>query len=146
MKKIQFAAVLLIAALSCCAQSASNSVVSPSAESENASASKGRLVDGGGGGGGGGIGNGSGSGSGVRNSADTQEVSLNQAENTQTAPTVIERKIIRNADLQLESDSPEEAQRKIAQIAESKRGFVVESSQTASDVKAATREDRKSVV
>jgi hypothetical protein len=52
---------------------------------------------------------------------------------------VIERKIIRNADLQLESDSPEEAQRKIAQIAESVNGFVV-SSQSASDVKTSTRD------
>ena len=52
---------------------------------------------------------------------------------------MIERKIIRNADLQLESDSPEEAQRKIAQIAESVNGFVV-SSQSASDVNTSTRD------
>ena len=71
---------------------------------------------------------------------NSQQSSLVQAENTQNAPTVIERKIIRNADLELESDSPEEAQRKIAQIAESKNGFIVESSQSASDVKALTRD------
>jgi hypothetical protein len=68
------------------------------------------------------------------------QISLNQAEQRQTAPTTIERKIVRNADLQLEANSPEEAQQKIAQIAESKGGFVVESTQSSSDVKATTRD------
>jgi hypothetical protein len=52
----------------------------------------------------------------------------------------IERKIIRNADLQLETDAPEEAQQKITTIAESKGGFVVESTQSSSNVRVATRD------
>ncbi|MBA2735422.1 MAG: DUF4349 domain-containing protein [Pyrinomonadaceae bacterium] len=68
----------------------------------------------------------------------TAQVSLNQAEQTQTAPTVVERKIIRNAELQLEANSPEESQQKITAIAESVNGFVVESAQSGSDVKSAT--------
>ena len=70
----------------------------------------------------------------------TAQVSLNQAEQTQTAPTVVERKIIRNADLQLETDAPETAQQKITAIAGSKNGFVVESTQSASDVKSSMRD------
>jgi hypothetical protein len=59
-------------------------------------------------------------------------------QNTQTTP--IERKIVRNADLQLETDAPEEAQQKITAIAESKGGFVVESTQSSSNVNVATRD------
>ncbi len=70
--------------------------------------------------------------------APQAQVSLNQAEQTQTAPIAVERKIIRNADLQLEANAPEEAQQKITQIAESKGGFVVESTQSSSDAKATT--------
>lgn len=51
----------------------------------------------------------------------------------QSAPKPIERKIIRNADLILESDTPEEAQRKISEIAESRNGFVVETSSSSSN-------------
>jgi hypothetical protein len=70
----------------------------------------------------------------------TQASLLNQAEQTQTGPVVVERKIIRNADLQLEANAPEEAQAKITQIAESKGGFVVESTQSSSDAKATKRD------
>ncbi len=73
--------------------------------------------------------------------APAAQVSLNQAEQTQTAPIAVERKIIRNADLQLEATAPEEAQQKITQIAESKGGFVVESTQSSSDAKAMTRDN-----
>lgn len=140
MKKNQFAVVLFFAFLTACSgESASNTNAAPSTTGENAVAGKGKLVDEGGGGGGG-VGSGSGSESSVRNSPVVQQVSLNQAENVQAAPTVVERKIIRNADLQLESNSPEEAQQKITQIAESVNGFVVESSQSASDVRAASRD------
>jgi len=69
-----------------------------------------------------------------------QKISLEQSDQTQTAPTTIERKIIRNADLTLEANAPEEAQNKITAIAESKGGFVIESSQSSSDVKATTRD------
>ncbi|HEV8159363.1 MAG TPA: DUF4349 domain-containing protein [Pyrinomonadaceae bacterium] len=72
--------------------------------------------------------------------APQAQISLNQAEQTQTAPIAVERKIIRNADLQLEANAPEEAQQKITQIAESKGGFVVESMQSSSDAKATTRD------
>lgn len=74
------------------------------------------------------------------NSAPAAEVSLTQAEQTQTAPVETERKIVRNADLELEANAPEESQAKIAQIAESKGGFVVESTQSSSDVKTTTRD------
>ena len=57
-----------------------------------------------------------------------RQVSLETADKSQTEPAKpIERKIIRNAELSLESDAPEEAQQKITAIAESKGGFVVES-------------------
>lgn len=69
-----------------------------------------------------------------------QQVSLDQADKSQTQPTVIERKIIRNADLQLEADAPEQAQQKITAIAESKNGFVVESQQSSTNLKATTRD------
>ena len=83
--------------------------------------------------------------SGVRSDEKTggdsiAQVSLNQAEQIQTAPVVIERKIIRNADLQMEANAPEEAQTKIGKIAEAKGGFVVETQSSASDVRAATRD------
>ncbi|HEX9962749.1 MAG TPA: DUF4349 domain-containing protein [Pyrinomonadaceae bacterium] len=70
----------------------------------------------------------------------TQQVSLNQAENSQNQPVQIERKIIRHADLNLEADAPEEAMTKINAIAQSKGGFVVESQQSSSDVKTTTRD------
>ena len=70
----------------------------------------------------------------------TQQVSLDQTANTQTQPTVTERKIIRNADLKLETNSPEESQQKITNIAESKNGFVIETNQTSSDVRTSTRD------
>jgi hypothetical protein len=89
------------------------------------------------------LGSGRGSGGGGGGSAQqpvAQQVSLNQAENSQNQPVQIERKIIRNADLNLESNTPEEAMTKITAIAESKGGFVVESQQSTSDAKSATRD------
>lgn len=77
-----------------------------------------------------------------RTSAQTavQQVSLEKAADSQTQPAATERKIIRNADLQIESNSPEETQQKITAIAESKGGFVIESTQSSSDVKVSTRD------
>lgn len=69
-----------------------------------------------------------------------QQVSLNEAEQSKTAPVTIERKIIRNADLTLEANSPEESQQKITTIAESKGGFVVESQQSSSNSQVTTRD------
>lgn len=69
-----------------------------------------------------------------------EKVSLEQTHASQidTAPT--DRKIIRNADLSLESETPEETQRRITAIAEANGGFVVESQQTSSDVRATKRD------
>ena len=55
-----------------------------------------------------------------------------------TAPS--DRKIIRNAELNLEADDPEDAQRKITAVAELKGGFVVESQQSTSDMKVNSRD------
>ena len=51
-----------------------------------------------------------------------------------------DRKIIRNAELDLEAGDPEDAQRKITSIAELHGGFVVESQQSSSEVQSATRD------
>ena len=69
-----------------------------------------------------------------------QVTSLTQARQTQDAPLTIDRKVIRNAELSLESDSPEDAQRNIGSIAERKGGFVVESQQSSTDVRSTTRD------
>ena len=76
----------------------------------------------------------------MMSNSSVAQVSLNQAEQTQSAPVATERKIIRNAELQLEANAPEESQTKIGKIAESKGGFVVETQSSASDAKAATRD------
>ncbi len=69
-----------------------------------------------------------------------EKITLKQSEDStlNTAPT--DRKIIRNADLTLESDSPEDSQREITSIAERAGGFVVESQATSSDVKSTRRD------
>jgi len=83
---------------------------------------------------------GGGGGGGGRLNAPTAQISLDQTANNQPQQNVIERKIIRNADLKLEANSPEETQQKIAQIAQSKSGFVIETSQTSSNVQTSTRD------
>ena len=61
-------------------------------------------------------------------------VSLDTAENSQQeTPKVTERKIIRNADLRLEDDLPEDVQQKITTIAESKKGFVIQSTKSSNN-------------
>lgn len=69
-----------------------------------------------------------------------QKISLEQTTASQinTAPT--DRKIIRNAELNLEAENPEQAQQQITAIAELKGGFVVESQQSSSDIKSTTRD------
>ena len=64
------------------------------------------------------------------------QISLNKAERSYSS----DRKVIRNAELNLETESPEEAQRKITSIAELRGGFVVESQQSSSEVHATTRD------
>lgn len=69
-----------------------------------------------------------------------QKTTLAEARVAQEAPITVERKVIRNADLQLETESPEEAQEKIVAIAEQKGGFVVESQQSTSDLQTKKRD------
>ncbi|MCB1023114.1 MAG: DUF4349 domain-containing protein [Acidobacteria bacterium] len=57
----------------------------------------------------------------------------NTAANEPSKP--IERKIIRNAELQLESSSPDEVHQKITAIAENKKGFVVQSRKSSSQTR-----------
>lgn len=85
-------------------------------------------------------GGGGGGGSRTMATSPAAELSLSNMSvpQTDTAPT--DRKIVRNAELNLESASPEDTQHKITAIAESKGGFVVESQQSMSDAKVATRD------
>ena len=80
------------------------------------------------------------SGGGGEKSPVTAQVSLEQADKSKTETVPTERKIIRNADLELESAAPEDAQQKITAIAESKGGFVVESQQRSSTSNVTTRD------
>lgn len=57
----------------------------------------------------------------------TAQVSLKQADQSQSMAEAMERKIIRDADLTLEVAAPAEVQRKISSIAEALGGFVVTS-------------------
>jgi hypothetical protein len=131
MKGIKFFAVLFFAIFTACESAASNTNSSSAMMNSNMMSSASLMatkIEGGGGGGGG------------REEPAPQDISLEQSDQTQNAPTIIERKIIRNADLTLEADAPEEAQNKITAIAESKGGFVIESSQSSSDARATTRD------
>jgi hypothetical protein len=58
---------------------------------------------------------------------ESQTASLQEAASAQTATQAIDRKIIRNAEISIETDTPNDAQRKIAAIAEKYGGFVVTS-------------------
>ena len=116
MKKVTLVTVLFLAFLAACSSANSGLMSNTNASLMNSAAEK------------------------TTSDVPAAQVSLNQAGQTQTAPIAVERKIIRNADLQLEANAPEEAQQKITQIAESKGGFVVESTQSSSDVKATTRD------
>lgn len=73
-------------------------------------------------------------------SAKNTQTTLAQtaASTIDTRPT--DRKVIRNADLDLEAENPEDAQRKITSIAETRGGFVVESQQSSSEVTATIRD------
>jgi hypothetical protein len=71
--------------------------------------------------------------------AKMETVSLTDAQTSQQNMSATERKIIRNAEMTLETDTPSEGQRKIAAIAEAHGGFVVTSdarqNQTSRDTK-----------
>jgi hypothetical protein len=75
-----------------------------------------------------------------RNLTASQQISLIKAEQVNDSRYSIDRKIVRNADLDLEAESPESAQQKITTIAEMKGGFVVESQQNVSNIKATSRD------
>lgn len=68
------------------------------------------------------------------------KVSLTQAFASQTDPSNIDRKIIRNGELYIECEQPDDAQKRIALIAQTNGGFIVESQQSTSDVKLNTRD------
>lgn len=69
------------------------------------------------------------------------QVSLDQASNkTEESEPKTERKIIRNANLELETNSPEEASQKITAIAKSKNGFVITSTQKSTNAKVGGRD------
>ncbi|HKP70518.1 MAG TPA: DUF4349 domain-containing protein [Pyrinomonadaceae bacterium] len=68
------------------------------------------------------------------------KISLAQTTAASIDTSSSDRKIIRNAELDLEADTPDDAQRKIASIAELRGGFVVESQQSSSDMATTTRD------
>ncbi len=83
-----------------------------------------------------------GSGGGARETAQVlkQNISLAQTSASSINTAASDRKIVRNAEMNLEADNPEEAQRRITTVAESNGGFVVESQQSSSDNEATTRD------
>lgn len=133
MKKFILTIIPLFLFLSACAESRNQS--EPSFTADKTSAQPENSGSGRGNGGGGG-----GTTETLQPVVPTAQVTLDQTTNNQPQPNVTQRKIIRNADLRIEANSPEETQQKIAQIAESKSGFVIETSQTNSNVNASTRD------
>jgi hypothetical protein len=151
MRRIFFCAIFLCTAFSACADrqaaTVSNSSIpaeqaeelsegafavdNKAASSESAYSAANTAANTGGGGGGG------------RRSAGhvvKQNISLTQTSASAIDTASSDRKIVRNAELNLEANDPEEAQRKITGIAELKGGFVVESQQSSSDIKASSRD------
>jgi len=91
-----------------------------------------------------GTGEGSGNGRGSGRARESKQVAQNQvsldkADKSQVIPEITERKIIRNADLKLETSNPEEAKNKINAIAENKKGLVFEATQSSSSNSARPR-------
>lgn len=122
MSKIK--AIILLSAVFFAACSSSTSQISPTGDS----ASLNNAADTGGGGGG------------TENAPGDKFATLEQAQSSQETPAAVERKIIRNAELKLEVESPEAAQQKITEIAGSKKGYLVESQQSTSDVRSKSRD------
>lgn len=122
MLKINLTTILLCASLSAgCAASdqTSKSGIAGVASQQDSISAQTEMKGGGGGGG----------------TIDTQKISLEQTANAQNT----ERKVIRNANLTLETNAPEEAGRKIAAIAEAKSGFVVNAETKTSGANDSTR-------
>ena len=80
-----------------------------------------------------GIGGGGGGGGKTDPSVRAEQISLTQASSSQNDAVPVDRKIIRNGQLGIEADKPEEIQQRISGIAQSKGGFVVASQQSSSD-------------
>jgi hypothetical protein len=130
MKKVSLLVISLVAVLSACGmgERAANSSSRPTAQTEYAAVTDTTASNTGGGGG--------------RNEPAivAQKVSLEQTTASQINTAPSDRKIIRNAELNLEAENPEQAQQQITAIAETKGGFVVESQQSSSDIKSTTRD------
>ena len=120
MKRANLIAILLLALSAACADRSSSgsqisenkpsstdyrSAANTSSTSSAAPSSADKLTGGGGGGG-----------SRSQNAPIAQKISLDQTADTRNAPTAIDRKIIRNADLSLEAESPETSQQKLSLI------------------------------
>ena len=131
MKKFQIAFLSLLVSIvfSACSSESSSSYKSAPAQMEDTSAARPQSASEKGA---------AGSSSSSRGSAAVAgQISLEQADKSQTPQPAAagERKIIRNADLNLEVAAPEESIARITTIAESKGGFVIESQQQSSDTK-----------
>jgi PBP1b-binding outer membrane lipoprotein LpoB len=72
-------------------------------------------------------------------------ISLDVADKSKAEPVPAERKIIRNAELTLEADSPDDASANITKVVEKSGGFVVESQKQTSDAKA-TKSDSVTMI
>ena len=79
-----------------------------------------------------GTGGGGGGGGGAKSVTDAR-VPLDQALNSQEQPTAGDRKIIRNGELAIECERPEDAQKRISSIATDNGGYVVDTEQKTSD-------------
>jgi hypothetical protein len=88
------------------------------------------------------VGGGGGGGGGGKNdpSVRAANISLTQASSSQIDAVPADRKIIRNAQLGIEAEKPEEIQQRITDIAQSKGGFVVASQQSSSDLRVSLRD------
>lgn len=84
--------------------------------------------------------NGGGGGGGRELNVAEQNISLTNASSSQVEPVPLDRKIIRNAQLGIEAEKPEDTQQRIAGIAQSKGGFVVASQQSSSDPRVNVRD------
>lgn len=75
------------------------------------------------------------------NSNPQNQVSLDEVEKSkeESPSKITTRKIIRNANLQLETTNPTEAQQKVTAIAEAKKGFVINSTQRSGGLKSRGR-------
>ncbi len=148
MKKITIASIFLVAAAFAACGNYESSVASKPAPASNSNISFGlydissngpssakvetRTTNSASTGSGSGSGTSSGGGGGGRleTTIAFQKISLDQTTASQVNTAPSDRKIIRNAELNLEAENPEQAQQQITAIAEMKGGFVVESQPT----------------